>query len=300
MSTLFFNQPDSPADLFFRALNEGNAARCEELISQGVHVDTLGYDQRTGLHLASLNGNFDVAAALIKAGAKIDAQDKGGNTPLHLAAYKDRGEMCALLAAHGANLNITDKSMEGGTPLHVAISQGANQAIDELVNAGADVNSLDAQGIRPLDRLYHPLRLDTLQRIIDAGAILRPGYDLHERYVLKNMITFYHAPQALLLIANGAVVPQESKKIDKVDPASLTRKTAAVRGGHLQALVRLLDAEPEPACRKDAPNNLLALARRHASRECEMVLHAFSAKQEILKIQKKAMTNATKNQRPGA
>ena len=284
---MFFNPPDSPVDLFFRAVNEGNASRCAELIAEGVSPDTRGYDERTALHMVALEGRVSVAEALLKAGADVNALDKGANTPLHLAAYRDHGPMCTLLTMHGAHLNTQDGSMERRTPLHVAVNQGGESAMNALLKAGADVHGLDRENVRPFDRLYHGVKLETLQNFIDAGAPMKAGEN-YNHYVLKNMIEFNHVQQALFLIANGAPVPAWSKKIRDIDPTTLTPKTAAARGGLISTLIDLLEKEPEPKSRKDLPSNLCALARRHAGAESEMMLRAHFAKKAMLEIQKKA------------
>ena len=43
-------------------------------------------DNRTALHVAARNNDFECATILANAGSKLEAKDKDGKTPLNLAA----------------------------------------------------------------------------------------------------------------------------------------------------------------------------------------------------------------------
>jgi ankyrin repeat protein len=69
----------------------------------------------------------------------------GGATPLHLAAYYGRVEAVNALLDCGANINAIDL-VNGQTPLMVAVMQGNESIISRLRSAGADVTIQDLSG----------------------------------------------------------------------------------------------------------------------------------------------------------
>jgi glycerophosphodiester phosphodiesterase len=94
--------------------------------------------------------NFSIMVQmLLDAGADANWQDKSGEAALHVAA-RFGYDACAKVLLSGAgsqkaDLEITEKSY-AWTPLHVACVDGHLSTVTALVDAGADVNKLDASG----------------------------------------------------------------------------------------------------------------------------------------------------------
>lgn len=104
------------------ACAQGDLVLVKRLLSQGADVNSVnstdGFDGWSALHYASVIAPVEVAKTLIEAGANLNAQSKkGGCTPLHFAAAR-------------------------ASCLDVAIA---------LLNAGADVTLIDAEGRTPFD-----------------------------------------------------------------------------------------------------------------------------------------------------
>eukprot|EP01113_Clastostelium_recurvatum_P024472 TRINITY_DN2921_c0_g1_i2.p1 TRINITY_DN2921_c0_g1~~TRINITY_DN2921_c0_g1_i2.p1 ORF type:complete len:264 (-),score=59.00 TRINITY_DN2921_c0_g1_i2:36-827(-) len=72
----------------------------------------------------------------------------------------------------GVDINVTDFD-KGWTPLHVAASRGAKQAMELLVMRGCDMNCQDNRGSTPLHSLVYK-RFDVL-----AMWLVRQGANLH-------------------------------------------------------------------------------------------------------------------------
>lgn len=116
--------------------------------------------QATPLHLAVALGEISLAELLLKKGAdpnrlaqNVNGAGYNGVTPLMLVlqpSFFNRA-MAALLVRHGANVNFTIKNDANRTLLHQAALRGQRDAVDFLVNAGAEVNVLDEYGSTPLD-----------------------------------------------------------------------------------------------------------------------------------------------------
>lgn len=96
---------------------------------------------------------------------QCDFQCAWKHTPLHTALYSSI-DAVQLLLDNGADANITDAC--GSTPLHDAIDNGDLNVIQLLIDKGADVNTRDNNGDTPLRYAGE----DTRQLLIDNGATL--------------------------------------------------------------------------------------------------------------------------------
>lgn len=99
-------------------------------------VDIKKEDGFAALHLAALNGHYEVAATLLTGGrAHIDLQNNRRQTPLHLATSQGHWGLVELLVSHNADIANTDE--DGDTALHIAIAKSHYQtgsAVPPAVN----------------------------------------------------------------------------------------------------------------------------------------------------------------------
>lgn len=70
---------DSTIQLLFLAC-QGDAKGVEELLREGVDVNSIDLDGRTALHIAACEGNVNVVKLLLSWRANIDARDRWGST----------------------------------------------------------------------------------------------------------------------------------------------------------------------------------------------------------------------------
>jgi uncharacterized protein len=159
----------SPFDVYYdnvaRAAAQGDAGKVRRLVGSGSSPNETDDQTRTGLHVAAINGNLQIAAILIKAGAKIDVSDKLGNTPLHYAADRNQVEVTKLFLDLGAAPDPVNRN--GMTPLMIAASRGDIEIVNALLGKGAnprktDFTGRDAVGWAGDSR--RPIVVQTLQR----------------------------------------------------------------------------------------------------------------------------------------
>jgi|SRR5579863_3279848 len=126
------------------AAAHSDATQVRQLIAGGTSPNELDDSGRTGLQLAAINGNLQIAAILLKAQARVDLKDKLGNTALHYAADHDHGEMVQLLLDVGAAVDPENK--DGMTPLMIAASRGSATIVQALLAKGANIRRTDYTG----------------------------------------------------------------------------------------------------------------------------------------------------------
>jgi hypothetical protein len=99
---------------------------------------------------ASAEGNVQAISRHLAAGTDVNAVEPStGGTPLMVAALFDHREAVELLIENGADLNAFN--YEGSTALHTAAFFCHVETVKLLVEQGADVNARNSQGQTALD-----------------------------------------------------------------------------------------------------------------------------------------------------
>ncbi|KAJ4723802.1 Integrin-linked protein kinase family [Melia azedarach] len=105
---------DSTMQLLFMACR-GDAMGVEDLLNDGIDVNSIDLDGRTALHIAACEGHVEVVKLLLKRKANIDARDRWGSTAAADAKYYGNVEIYNILKARGAKVPKSRK-----TPMTVA------------------------------------------------------------------------------------------------------------------------------------------------------------------------------------
>ncbi|XP_004504203.1 integrin-linked protein kinase 1-like [Cicer arietinum] len=105
---------DSTMQLLFMACR-GDVKGVEDLLNEGIDVNSIDLDGRTPLHIAACEGHVDVAKLLLSRKANLDARDRWGSTAAADAKYYGNTEVYYMLKARGAKVPKTKK-----TPMTVA------------------------------------------------------------------------------------------------------------------------------------------------------------------------------------
>lgn len=135
----------------FIAANHGNMEVVEVLVREG--GASLNAGEEKALHAAIDGGNLDVIEQLINLGADVNVEGVSKETPLHSAAYVCI-EATSLLLEAGANVNAKDK--EGLTPFLYASECLKVDIIDLLKRTGADVQAVDKRGYNAIHCALDP------------------------------------------------------------------------------------------------------------------------------------------------
>ncbi|ERN20227.1 hypothetical protein AMTRI_Chr06g178650 [Amborella trichopoda] len=100
---------DSTMQLLFMACR-GDAKGVEDLLNEGVDVNSIDLDGRTALHITACEGHVDVVKLLLSRRANIDARDRWGSTAAADAKFYGNVEVYNILKARGAKVPKTRKT----------------------------------------------------------------------------------------------------------------------------------------------------------------------------------------------
>ncbi|EOY04563.1 Integrin-linked protein kinase family isoform 3 [Theobroma cacao] len=105
---------DSTMQLLFMACR-GDVKGVEDLLNEGIDVNSIDLDGRTALHIAACEGHVEVVKLLLTRKANIDARDRWGSTAAADAKFYGNVDVYNILKARGAKVPKTRK-----TPMTVA------------------------------------------------------------------------------------------------------------------------------------------------------------------------------------
>lgn len=109
----------------------------------------------------------------------VHAFSGDGWTALHLAAAFGSPDAVDLLLQHGAQVDAVSRNPQKNQPLHAALALARNpETISLLLAHDADPNATQAGGFTPLFSAATANRRDLAAMLIEAGAHARHGNDL--------------------------------------------------------------------------------------------------------------------------
>lgn len=147
----------------FNIVQQGDIHNLLFFLHQKPKIELTNSKQQSLLHLAVMSASKAMVCLLLNRGLNIDSKDKYGNFPLIYATHHPhRIEVLKLLIARGATLDQVNYGEH--TALTMAIRKHNFLAIEELINAGANINLRD--GIHTALSLVH----DQLNTGIDTKS----------------------------------------------------------------------------------------------------------------------------------
>ena len=166
----------------------GNVAVIDALLKAGADPESPNADGQTALMVLARTSNVEAAKLLLKKKANVNAVEKWhGQTALMWAAAQEQSEMVKLLVKHGADVNARStvnnwqrqvtaepraqaRPAGGLTPLLFASRQGCLECVKALVEAKADVNLTDPEGVTPLIVAINNFHFDIGAHLLKKGA----------------------------------------------------------------------------------------------------------------------------------
>ena len=136
-------------------------------------------------------GHLETAELLLNAGASVtDPMADGGDRvytdngevhhiplPAFLAIFNHHPDILALFLSHGQDPNALSHPPTSRTLLHAAAACGHLDLVLLLIDAGADIHALDADGQTPLSRAQagrHPRHKQVVAHLTDLQSSCQP------------------------------------------------------------------------------------------------------------------------------
>ena len=155
----------------FDAIQARDADWINQLVKEGVDLNSTNQDGLTPLMFAMDRSELGVCRFLIKHGADVNLKVAGIGTPLHLAARKSTSEYVDLLIENGAKPDSLDST--GMTPaMWAANDEFYFDSLKSLVKAGCDLDVRSSPGSRGLTALMYSTdsSLKVVQFLLESGA----------------------------------------------------------------------------------------------------------------------------------
>ena len=214
----------------------GNAEVVSILIENNARLPLSDWSGQSALHTAVSHGHSEVVRILLASGAEVDQANRAGLTPLIAAAENGHTEVVSILIEYHANarladlfdqrvadacfrsmvifsklvdagLNINVVSVEGSTPLMMAVRSGNRERVSALIVSGAKVN-----------------------QVTEKGTALTTAVGTHDKYMIKT------------LIIAGAEIPENVEEINRMMSAIRSIATSDPMSGILTSRQRVTAA----------------------------------------------------------
>lgn len=142
-------------------IDTGDKDMAKLLINSGADLNAKDDAGETALMIAASHGNKDIAEMLIKAGADVNAKNNGDGTALSWAIINEKKDVVEMLIKEGADKNAA----------LIKISEtGQSDGVKFLIDAGADVNAKDSEGVSVLTHAILYGKKDIAKLLRSAGA----------------------------------------------------------------------------------------------------------------------------------
>ena len=156
-----------------KAAAADDVAAIGTLLSKGAEIDARDASGATALLVATHGNKVNAARALIEAGADVNAKDQISDSPYLYAGARGHLEILTMTLAQGADLRSTNRY--GGTALSPAPERGHVETVRRLIDAGVAEDHVNRLGWTALLEAIilsdgGPRHQQIVQALVDAGA----------------------------------------------------------------------------------------------------------------------------------
>ena len=125
------------------------------------------FESENALVAATAGGHVEAVKAILEAGSDPNRMTRTGNTALRTAIMTGDGDCIAALLERGASVNMETAR---GTPLVVACARGEPAIVQQLLDAGADLEKETRSATTPLIAAVREDRVSVVKLLLEKGA----------------------------------------------------------------------------------------------------------------------------------
>jgi ankyrin repeat protein len=170
---------------------KGNLEIVKFLLENGAYPNQKNRNGATPFHKACQEGHLEIVKIMIKRVDNIDQEDDDGWSPFHAACASGNINIVKLLLDESNNVInkisiINNKNKHGDTPLHTSCFSKDRIIIAEfLLKNGAYINEKNNKGETPLCRACYWGQFDAMNMLLNYGAEIEYNESGHITYYLK-------------------------------------------------------------------------------------------------------------------
>lgn len=225
---------------------------------------------------------------LLGRGANVSVRNiTDGSTPLIIATQLNRLRIVQLLLEAGSNPN-TEKNFSGLAALHIAVVNGFNSIVNELLSFFADPELKTMDGRRPLYLAAERNQYRIIKPLLDKRASVNSEYRVNGFTPL------------LAAVANGHLEATEILLIEKADTEKRNRSSGetalgmAAKYGHTEIVYALLEsgARIEASDHQGSTPLMWAVRNNHIDIVKELIAKIANVDPVLWQIQRTALWHA--------
>lgn len=177
--------PDTSVRALAKAAGDGNIKEIDQLVKEGVSVNSKGTQGATPLFWAMRNYRGFIRLLELGADPNVVFGNGDGGSVVHAAVTAKDERFLKAVFQHGGNPNLVD-NQSGDTPLFSALPMGV-RTVEALLDAGASINAQNRFGNTAAMAAAGLGRYEIVYRLLEHGADFRVrnlnGNDLADRVV---------------------------------------------------------------------------------------------------------------------
>jgi hypothetical protein len=148
----------------------GHYSAVRALLASGHPIDDrVAESNRTSLQVAVIKNRGKIVQLLLNQQADPDTVDSHSQTAMHLAA-QFAPHLCHMLVSAGARVDTKELFQNGQTSLHMLATHNYTEALEFLVEKGANIDSVTLDGITPLHKAVEQGNIESVRILLKNRA----------------------------------------------------------------------------------------------------------------------------------
>lgn len=190
-----------------KAILYGDPSMVQYLLDKGADPTRMTKEGHTALHIAAAYAPDETRAHIVRMLVDqklVKRHDKHGRLPLHCAAAQNNKDVILILKEFGANLEACTKTSDRSTAMHIAAENSCLEAMQQLVDCGAAIDSEQADRTTALHLAAKGGHMPTLLYCLSMDLPIKSAFGQANMTALHIAASYGHGDVVLALLEKGA------------------------------------------------------------------------------------------------